>query len=101
MADRGLQPERTALSWNRTALNAAALGGVTLKEGVHHHSAAGLTAAAFAFLCAATIYFCGWIRATDRVRPDEAGSRHIIRSATVVCWAAAISAAVAIVVEAY
>jgi hypothetical protein len=55
--DPGLQPERTALAWRRTALSAAAAAAVLLRAGLVEASVLG-TAAAFGAL--GVVLIAGW-----------------------------------------
>lgn len=74
VADRGLQAERTRLSWSRTALAAAALGGLLLHAGTTAgHGPAGYVPGALVLLCAAAFHVCGVRRYRAVYRALRAG----------------------------
>jgi uncharacterized membrane protein YidH (DUF202 family) len=95
-----LQAERTALAWTRTALTAAALAGVTLKDAIHLHAPAEIVSAACAVGGTLALYICGRVRTSV---PVPTGSRSVVRTlqmAVAACLIANAAAALAIALDA-
>lgn len=90
-ADRpGLQTERTALSWLRTALTALALAAVSLKTALSNHHVGSLVSASLAALAAATLYLGGMSRSAP-------GGERAVLVAAVAVLAAVTATAVVII----
>jgi uncharacterized membrane protein YidH (DUF202 family) len=70
--DPGLQPERTALAWNRTALGSAVVGACLLRCGVR----CGLPLEVAAGLCAAAVAVLAGVAV--RVPRNAAVSRNVL-----------------------
>lgn len=78
--DPGLQPERTALAWQRTALSAAVVAILLLRTGVSHGSPLELTAAACALVMVATAWLTG-----RRPKKHHTPRPMLIATATAAC----------------
>jgi uncharacterized membrane protein YidH (DUF202 family) len=92
---RGLQAERTALSWSRTALAALAVAAVSFKAGLEDDAPASYVAAGLAAVAALVLYGGGRERTT---RPGFAAPRRVtLRLVAAVVLAAAAAAACAVV----
>lgn len=99
MAGPGLQLERTRLAWMRTALSAAAFGGIALKAGLSHHVVADLVAAGCALAAAIGFYLAGHLRRFPPSAPVLAPVGVMMRIAVVACLCAATSTLVAVIVH--
>ncbi|MEV5300384.1 DUF202 domain-containing protein [Amycolatopsis methanolica] len=88
MRDPGLQPERTALAWQRTALAAAVAAVLLLRSGLIRGAPLEVAAAG----CAAAVVVLWFIAVR---RPPATGSaRHILGAATIAVAAAGLLTAI-------
>jgi hypothetical protein len=81
MTDPGLQPQRTTLSWTRTAITAAGLTGVLVRHAVRSGAAVDLVATAMAGATALSLLVLARLR-RDRIQAavDAGGSPISVRS---------------------
>jgi uncharacterized membrane protein YidH (DUF202 family) len=87
--DPGLQPERTALAWQRTSLSAGVVAVLLLRTAVIRGSAFGLAAAA----CALAMVITAWLMGR------RLGARHAPRPVLVAMVAAACTTGALVTVE--
>lgn len=86
--DAGLQPERTRLAWQRTALALLSAGLVVARLVGHHHVAAGAALAAAACLLAASIgllstqRYASANRRLEAERPLQGGAVNLLTTLT-------------------
>ncbi|MDQ0377004.1 DUF202 domain-containing protein [Amycolatopsis thermophila] len=93
MRDPGLQPERTALAWQRTALSAAVAAVLLLRSGLTRDAPLEIAAA----VCAAAVVVL-WFVAVRR--PSTTGSaRHVLGAATVAVAAAGALTAIQVILQ--
>lgn len=86
--DPGLQPQRTALAWNRTGLSMAAVALLMLRAGIQEHDTAALAVGALDMACALMMYAAAFWRRS---------SLHLDRVVQAPpAWMAGISGAVAL-----
>jgi hypothetical protein len=80
MSDRGpgLQPERTALAWQRTGLAAAVTAALLLRSGLAHGSAFGLAASGCAFVVSALAWLTGRQARSTAPRPMMLGVTSLV-----------------------
>ncbi|ACY32678.1 DUF202 domain-containing protein [Comamonas thiooxydans] len=71
MKDTGLQPERTSLSWTRTALSTLVAAAVWLKCGVEPYREYILIAGFFLIIGSALIWVAGMKRRDELLRMTE------------------------------
>ncbi|GAB3564950.1 hypothetical protein GCM10027445_09640 [Amycolatopsis endophytica] len=91
MRDPGLQPERTALAWQRTALSAAVAAVLLLRSGLVRGAPLEIAAAG----CAAAVVVLWFIAVR---RPSTTGSaRRILAAATLAVAAAGVLTAIQVV----
>lgn len=91
MRDRGLQPERTALAWQRTALAAAVAAVLLLRSGLTRNAPLEIAAA----VCASAVVVLWFIAVR---RPPTTGScRHILGAATLAVVASGLLTALQVV----
>lgn len=62
MRDRGVQPERTALAWRRTALAMAGNGLLLVRAGAASHSRGVITASVLVLVAAIVMFSAGAYR---------------------------------------
>ncbi|HVV09450.1 DUF202 domain-containing protein [Amycolatopsis sp.] len=84
--DRGLQPERTALAWQRTSLSAAVLAVLLVRHGIVGHAHLEIAAGA---LAAALVALSGF--AARAVPSTGASRRRLMLAAAVVAGAGVLT----------
>ncbi|WP_115944334.1 DUF202 domain-containing protein [Amycolatopsis thermalba] len=91
MRDPGLQPERTALAWQRTALAAAVAAVLLLRSGLVRDAPLEIAAAG----CAAAVVVL-WFVAVRRP-PTTGSTRRVLGAAAIAVGAAGVLTAVQVV----
>jgi len=91
MRDRGLQPERTALAWQRTALAAAVAAVLLLRSGLTRGAPLEIAAAG-----CATVVVALWFVAARR-QATSGSARRLLAAATLAVVAAGLLTAIQVV----
>jgi uncharacterized membrane protein YidH (DUF202 family) len=91
MRDPGLQPERTALAWQRTALSAAVAAVLLLRSGLTRNAPLEVAAA----VCAAAVVVL-WFIAVRRP-PTTGSTRRVLGAATLAVAVAGILTAIQVI----
>jgi hypothetical protein len=90
--DPGLQPERTALSWHRTAFSSLILALVTIRSGVSQQDLLLTVAGGIAMMLSLLLVFISFGRQKLIVQDTELTSQNAILAKFLICSALGINA---------